>query len=520
MFEWVKAFRKKDDEHGVEKYDQPVVAVNGEDEDSDVVSTKSANENSFYQNMIDQYFTNFSPDSGSLEELINTYRDLEEIQEVDFAVQEIVDQAIVIEEAEDPVRPNFDNTEFSDKLKDKLNDAWDDLIRITRFRDKGQNFFRRWYVDSRIHFYISVNEKTKEIADVYRLDPRKIQKIKEYLTEPDPNMRNHEVVVGVQEYYLYTPAKKEIGAMKALGLQVTNKKIRIPKESVASAYSGLTDRNGNTISYLHRAIRSVNQLKMLEDAIVVYRIARAPERLAFYVDVSGMGIKAAQKKVHEMKEGLRRKSTYDSKTGKVSSQYDVASIGENYWLPRKNGKNTEIQQLSGAANLGDIQDIEYFNSKVWDSLRLPKSRREQGAMFGAGREVEISRDELRFDKFIGRLRNEFKTALMDIYRTIVVLKNIMSKEEFDEEYQNIVLDFVDDSFFKESKELELMRDKFGILRDVEEHVGEGKYFSREWVRRNILKQTDEDIKEIAKQNKEEPVPKDEEPPGGGRNPFG
>lgn len=515
MFEWVKLLRgKNNDENGVVEYDQPVVATNAEDEDADVVTTRNTTESSFYKDMIDQYFANFSPDAASLEELINTYRDLEEIQEVDFAVQEVVDQAIVVENAGDPVRPNFDNTDYSDKVKEKLNEAWDELIRVMQFRDKGQNYFRRWYVDSRIHFYISVDEKKKEVNRVYRLDPRKTSKVKEYLTKHD-SASNQELIVGVNEYYLYTPNNKEVGTLKAMGLQLNNRKFKIPKESIASAYSGLTDRNGNTISYLHRAIRSVNQLKMLEDAIVVYRIARAPERLAFYVDTSGMGAKAAAKKINEMKEGLRRRSTYDPKSGKVSSQYDVASIGENYWLSRKNGKNTEIQQLSGAANLGDIQDIEYFNSKVWDSLRLPKSRREQGALFGGGREVEISRDELRFDKYTSRLRNEFKTALMDVYRIIVVLRKIMTVEEFDDEFQNIHLDFTDDSFFKEAKEIEMFREKVGILRDVEEHVGEGKYYSREWVRRNLLKQSDEEIKEITKQNKEEPVPKEEHESGGG-----
>lgn len=516
MFEWVKLFRDKKSEDGEEIYNQPVVATNAEDEDADVVTTRNSHDSSFYQNMIDQYFANFSPDAASLEELINTYRDLEEIQEVDFAVQEIVDQAIVVEDAEDPVRPNFDNTDYSDKVKEKLNEAWDDLIRITRFKDKGQGYFRRWYVDSRIHFYISVNEKSKEIENIYRLDPRKTSKIKEYITKHDSGTQQ-DLIVGVNEYYLYTPNTKEIGTLKAMGLRLNNRKFKIPRESISSAYSGLTDRNGNTISYLHRAIRNVNQLKMLEDSIVVYRIARAPERLAFYVDTSGMGTKAGTKKINEMKEGLRRKSTYDPKTGKVSSQYDVASIGENYWMQRKNGKNTEIQQLSGAANLGEIQDIEYFDNKVWDSLRLPKSRREQGAMFGGGREMEISRDELRFDKYISRLRNEFKVALLDIYRVVVVLKNIMTREEFDAEFQNIHLDFTDDSFFKEAKELEMFREKAAILRDVDEHVGVGKYFSREWVRRNLLKQSDEEIKEIAKQNEAEPVPEPEEP---SRGPFG
>lgn len=500
IFDWINKLRGKDYK-GYEEFEDPTIAVGDEFGDSDVVTEKNVHEVGAYTEMVNQYFANFMPDMNNTVDLINTYRDLEEIQEVDFAVQEIVDQAIVVDSVQDFVTVDMSNTDFSKSTQKKILEAWDDVLNVTEFRDKAQQYFRRWYVDSRIHFYITVSEDEKRINGSYRLDPRYIKKVREYLTD---RQENQDVYVGVKEYYVYKPQdKRELQNLRAYGVAFNTKKAAVlPGESVVSSYSGLTDKTGQTISYLHRAIRPVNQLKMIEDAIIVYRIARAPERRAFYVDTGGMGVKASKKYIEEMKEGLRRKSVYDPTTGKVKSDFNVSSIGEDYWLPRRNGRNTEIQTLSGAQNLGELADIEYFNRKVWSALRLPMSRLEDRSMFGAGREMEISRDELRFDKFIQRLRNEFRKFLSQMLRTNLILKGVMTSDEWEEEDQNIAIVFQDDSFFKEAKELELLRDKLGLLRDITEY--EGKYFSRAWVKKNVLHQSDEEIDDIQKQIDEEP----------------
>lgn len=506
LFDWISKLRGKNDSDGYEKFDNPTIAVGDDYGDSDIVTEKSVQESGVYSQMVDQYFTSFMPDIQNTVELINTYRDLEEIQEVDFAIQEIVDQAIVVDTVNDFCTVELDNTDFSSGIKKKIGESWDDVLNVLNFRDNAQQYFRRWYVDSRIHFLITVDESEKRINGAYRLDPRYVKKVREYITDKKDSQ---DVYVGMKEYYVYKPQdKSELSNLQSYGVSFSRKKAAIlPNDSVVSSYSGLTDKSGVTISYLHRAIRPVNQLKMIEDAIIVYRIARAPERRAFYVDTGGMGVKASKKYIEEMKEGLRRKSVYDPVSGKVKSQYDVSSIGEDYWLPRRNGKNTEIQTLSGAQNLGELADIEYFNRKVWSALRLPMTRLEERSMFGGGREMEISRDELRFDKLVQRLRNEFRKFMSQMLKTNIILKGIMTEEEWNEEDQNIAIVFNEDSFFKEAKELELLRDKLGLLRDVTEY--EGKYFSQLWVKKHILGQTEDEIKEIQKQIDDEPAPDEE-----------
>ena len=450
--------------------------------------------------LLDNYVRRFTPEISSTRELINTYRQMEEIQEVDRAIQAIVDQAIVNGKSDAAVSLNMEDTELSENIQEKVKESFDKILRLYQFRVKGGEIFRRWYVDSRSHYFLVVDPKNKKkgVQDIRYMDPRRSKKVREYTTKRDGQQK---IITGWRDYYEYAPVDvdKNKWAATSWGTSWFNEDgaIMIPSEHVAFAHSGRYDFAGNMIGHLHQAIKPANQLKLIEDHIVIYRISRAPERRVFYVDIGNLPRSRAFEYVDQVKKGVRRKVSYDTNTGKIKSDHDSHSVMEDIWLPRKNGKNTEVDSLAGGENLGEIRDLEYFKGELWESLKIPKSRYEEGGGMLGGRETEISRDELSFHKFVQRLRDMFAPILMEALGVDVVAQNILSQQEWETAKEKIVLEFFEDSYFQELMNSELLQQRLGILRDAEEYVG--KYFSHEYVMREILQMTDEQMETMKKQ---------------------
>lgn len=454
--------------------------------------------------LLDNYVRRFTPEISNTRELINTYRQMEEIQEVDRSIQAIVDQAIVNGRSDSAVALDMEDTELSENIQEKLKESLDKILRLYNFRVKGGEMFRRWYVDSRSHYFLVIDPKNKKegVQAIRYMDPRRAKKIREYETKQEDQKK---IITGWRDYYEYEPADvdKNKWAATSWGTSWFNSDgaIMIPSEHVAFAHSGRYDFAGNMIGHLHQAIKPANQLKLIEDHIVIYRISRAPERRVFYVDIGNLPRSRAFEYVDQVKKGVRRKVSYDSNTGKIKSDHDSHSVMEDIWLPRKNGKNTEVDSLAGGENLGEIRDLEYFKGELWESLKIPKSRYEEGGGMLGGRETEISRDELAFHKFIQRLRDMFSPIILDALGVDVVTRNILSHEEWEAAREKIRLTFFEDSYFQELMNAELLQQRLGILRDAGEYVG--IYFSHQYIMKEILQMTDEQIDTIKKQIQDE-----------------
>lgn len=425
-------------------------------------------------------------------ELINQYRMLATIHEVDDAIQEIVDEAIVYEDGKEVVWLDLDSTEFSENIKKRIEEEFEDVVRLLKFRKHGSQMFRHWYIDSRIYFHKIIDENTNEIKELRRLDPTRLELVREYRTE---NQQGVDVIIGVNEFYLY---KQEDN--RRFGMPGVSRDLRIPKDAIVFSYSGLIDncsRNKNIIGFLHRAIKPANQLKMLEDALVIYRLTRAPERRVFYVDVGNMPNRKAQQYVNNIMQGLKNRVVYDSTTGKVKNTSSNMSMLEDYYLPRREGsKGTEVTTLPPGQNLGDIEDILYFNKKLYRAMRIPPSRantddNQGGVQFGGG--TEITRDELKFSKFIRRIQTRFEVIFTDPLRHQLLAKNIITPEEWDENLEKIYVVFNKDSYFEEQKDLEIFNARMAALQQGSEYVG--KYFSNKYIQKNILRMSDDEMKE-------------------------
>ena len=422
-------------------------------------------------------------------QLITKYRELAIQPEMETAIDEIVNEAIVIEDGGQCVEINMDELKVPDQIKKRIEDEFNYILKLLNFGNMGHDIFRRYYVDGRLFYHIVIDEEQPMygIQEVKYIDPRRIRKIREIQKMRDPNT-GVELIKRQIEYYLYNE-KGMIGSGTNLGS-------KIAPDSIVNVNSGLMDpKQTMVLSYLHKAIKPFNNLRMVEDATVIYRLSRAPERRVFYIDVGNMPTVKADQYVRDIMVKYRNKLVYDSSTGEIKDDRKHLSMLEDFWLPRREGsKGTEISTLEGARNLGELEDVKYFQSKLYRSLNVPIGRLEPQQGFSLGRSTEITRDELKFTKFIQRLRNKFSILFDDLLRVQLVLKKVCTEEEWKEFKEDIFYDFKKDNNFDELKETELLTNRFQLLTAIDPFVG--KYVSQMWVRKNILQQSDEEIEEM------------------------
>jgi len=424
--------------------------------------------------------------------------------ECDSAVQDVVNEAIVVTEDSGPVEIVLDKLDYPENIKKKIHEEFEAIVKLLDFNNNAYDLFRKWYVDGRLYHHIVIDEKNPRqgIKDLRYIDPRKIRKIKESLKEKDART-GATVFKGMNEYYLYN----------AGGVNSSNQAqgVKIAKDSISYCHSGLLDeRNSMIYSYLHKAIKPLNQLRMLEDAVVIYRLARAPERRVFYIDVGNLPKMKAEQYMRDMMVKHKNKLIYDASTGEVRDDRKFMTMLEDFWLPRREGgRGTEITTLPGGQSLGEMDDVDYFRRKLYKSLNVPITRMDAENQFNLGRASEITRDELKFNKFVMRLRNRFSILFSDLLEIQLALKGVITRGEWKEMKQDIYYDFQEDNHFTELKDTEIMQGRLQILGEVDSFVG--KYFSEDWIRKNVLRMTEEEIKDEQKQiDKEADEAPDEE----------
>lgn len=430
-------------------------------------------------------------------DLIYKYRDISQNPECDAAIEDIVNESIVSDDASAPVALNlddFDKDEMSDKIKDLIYEEFDHVIELLDFNFRGHDIFRRWYIDGKVYYHKILDPKSpkKGILELRYIDPTKIRKVREIKEEYDEKTRT-KMVTGINEYFIY---QNQTLTQMSQGLKIS-------PDAITYVTSGITDSSRKRVlSYLHKALKPVNQLRMMEDSLVIYRLSRAPERRIFYIDVGNLPKGKAEEYMRNIMSKYRNKMVYDANTGEMRDDRKHMSMLEDFWLPRKEGgRGTEISTLPGGDNLGQIDDVIYFQQNLYKSLNVPMNRLEQDSPFSMGRATEITRDELKFQKFISRLRKKFSVLFMDILKTQLISKGIVNETEWKDISQKMRVNFMQDNHFYELKHAELIRDRLNMMRDVGDYVG--RYFSEEWVRKNVLHQTDEEIKSMGDQIKGE-----------------
>jgi len=440
-------------------------------------------------------------------DLIRRYRDIAQQPECDSAIEDIVNEGIVANERAQAIAIVLDQIPYPMKIKKSIEQEFNSVLRLLDFDSKGHDIFRRWYVDGRLYYHKVIDTKNPRlgIQEVRYIDPRKIKKVRELNTSTKKGT-SIEVVQKKNEYYIYNDKGMFSGGYGS----GANEGLKISPDSITYVPSGVIDQNkGNVLSYLHKAIKPVNQLRMIEDALVIYRISRAPERRIFYIDVGNLPKIKAEQYLKDVMNRYRNKLVYDASTGEIRDDRNHMSMLEDFWLPRREGgRGTEITTLPGGSNLGEIDDITYFQRKLYRSLNVPISRLEAEQNFSLGRSTEITRDELKFTKFVQRIRKKFTPLLTDMLKTQLVLKGVMTIDEFHNIKELIQFDFLQDGHFTELKEAELMENKLQTLQSVESYVG--TFFSKKWVQNNVLRLTDLEIEEMQKQiNKEAGLDPDE-----------
>ena len=430
-------------------------------------------------------------------DLIRRYRDIAQQPECDSAIEDIVNESIVSDDRDQAVSISLDRLELSPTIKGKIRDEFNEVLRLLDFNQKGHDIFRRWYVDGRLYYHKLIDPKNprKGLKEVRYIDPRKIKKVRETKKEQD-SKTGMDIVVGYEDFYLYNDKGLDQNTGTAQGVRVT-------ADSITYCPSGLVDMaKGTVLSHLHKAIKPVNQLRMIEDALVIYRISRAPERRIFYIDVGNLPKMKAESYLKDVMNRYRNKMVYDARTGEIRDDRNHMSMLEDFWLPRREGgRGTEITTLPGGSNLGEIDDITYFQKKLYRSLNVPVSRLAEESGFQIGRSDNITRDELKFTKFVQRLRKKFSIMFADMLKTQLVLKGVIAEEEWHTIKEHIQFDFLQDGHFTELKNAEILRERLDMLGQIESYVG--TYFSKEYVKKHILRMNDEEIEEIENQIKDE-----------------
>ena len=450
-------------------------------------------------------------------DLIKRYREMALHPEADNAIEDVVNEAIVSDLYDSPIEIELSNVNASDGLKDKIRAEFRHLKEIMDFDKKSHEIFRNWYVDGRLYYMkvIDVKRPQDGIQELRYIDPMKMKYVRQEKKSANERRGNGLIDINnlseqsqsaypdIEEYYIYTPKPNyPIGVMSPQS-SGREKNIKIAKDSITYVTSGLFDRNkGTCLGYLHKAIKALNQLRMIEDSLVIYRLSRAPERRIFYIDVGNLPKVKAEQYLKEVMSRYRNKLSYNAQTGEVRDDRKFMSMMEDFWLPRREGgRGTEISTLPGGQNLGELTDIEYFQKKLYRALGVPESRIASDGGFNLGRSSEILRDELKFSKFVGRLRKRFGNMFNDMLRTQLILKNIVTPEDWEKMSDHIQYDFLYDNQFAELKESEMMNERLGLAATVEPYLG--KYYSTEYLRKKVLRQSDTEIKEIDEQIEQE-----------------
>ena len=451
------------------------------------------------------------------QELIRRYRDIAGMADVDTAIDDIVNDSISNLDDEDPVRINLDDVEMSAGIKKDIEKEFEEILRILDFKLRAHDYFRRWYVDGRLFFHkvIDTANPRQGLTDVRYIDPRKIKKVREIIKEKDPKT-NVDFIKSIDEYFLFN--EKGVVHQKSASANdysTSANALRITKDAICHVPSGLVDQDKNVgLSYLHKAIRPANQLRMMENALVIYRITRAPERRVFYVDVGNLPKIKAEQYLKGIMNQYRNKIVYDSNTGEIRDDKKFMSMLEDFWLPRREGgRGTQIETLPGGENLGQIQDVDYFQRKLYQALNVPISRQQQQSGLNFGRAAEINRDEWKFTKFIARLRRRFSLIFDDLLKTQLILKGIITEADWESIKYKIQYNFATDAYYTESKEQQILQSRIEILNGMATFIG--SLYSKEYVQKNILKLTDDEIAEIEASNTANPPevpPAEEQPP--------
>ena len=436
-------------------------------------------------------------------ELITRYREMSNHPELEMAIDEIVNEAITRSEEGKILDIVMDNLKQPESIKKKIREEFDNVMRMLNFANLADDLFKRWYIDGRIYYHIVVNEKNPKegIKELRYIDPRKIRKVREVKKDRDPKT-GASIISSIAEYYVYN----DRGTTTQTYTAQVNQGLRIAADAVININSGLMDaKNTFVISYIHKAIKPLNQLRMIEDAVVIYRISRAPERRIFYIDVGNLPKGKAEQYLRDVMVKYRNKMVYDATTGELRDDRKHMSMLEDFWLPRREGgKGTEITTLPAGQNLGELEDVKYFRNKLLNALNVPIARLEpqqSGGMIGIGRSTEVTRDEAKFAKFVQRLRNKFTHIFDEALSVQLTLKGICTREEWEEFKEDIYYDFQKDNNFVELRDAELLRERINLLTQVDPFVG--RYYSADWVKRHILQLTKEQIEEMEKEIKKE-----------------
>ena len=474
------------------------------DDKKKAVSFAAENEDGAYEiSPTGGYFGQYMDIQGdkfqSDKDLIMKYRSISAYPEVDMAIEDICNEAITDENGV-IVKLNLDKLDQKDSVKDLIMEEFDRILNLTNFSMTAYDLFRRWYIDGRLFFHVIINDAKADagILEMRQIDPTKIRKIKEVEKVKDPKT-GAELTKEGEEYYLY-----QDDAM------VNNSEgLKIHPDSIIQVNSGLLNEERNkVVGYLNKALKPLNQLSMMEDSLVIYRISRAPERRIFYIDVGNLPKGKAEEYLNSTMNKYRNKIVYDPTTGAIKDEKIHRNVMEDFWLPRREGgRGTEIDTLPGGANLGEIEDIQYFQQKLYRALNIPMSRLTEADAFSVGRSSEITRDELKFQKFIDRCRGKFSTLFYEALKRQLILKKIIVPSDWVNIREEIVVEYSRDNYYSELKDAEILKERIETVQMMDEYIG--TFWSKEWVRRNILKLTDDEIKDIAKQNVDDPVTPDD-----------
>ena len=423
-------------------------------------------------------------------DMVKKYREMAMHPEVDSAIEDILHEAVVADQNDSPVEINLDNLEVSESVKGMIRDEFNYIKNLFGFDNKAHEMFRRWYIDGRLYYHkvINLDSPAEGIKEVRYIDPSKIKKVRQ-ITKPKTadEFMKYDFGKG-EEYFLYNP--------KGLNNTSANSGIRIAKDAITYCTSGIMDTNRNIVlSYLHKGIKVLNQLRMIEDSLVIYRISRAPERRIFYIDVGNLPKVKAEQYLREVMGRYRNKLVYDAATGEIRDDRKYMSMMEDFWLPRREGgRGTEITTLPGGQNLGELTDVQYFQTKLYKALNVPAGRLDSSTSFNLGRSSEITRDELKFTKFVGKLRKKFSDLFNDTLKTQLILKSVITPEDWEDMKEHIQYDYLKDNHFTELKNLEMKTEQLNVLGLMDPFVG--KYFSIEYIRSEVLGMTEKQMEEM------------------------